>query len=116
VEGSALIDTDSSATARVEPAETLISVGLTLGAADAGARAPQRIIASPAHTNATKRSLEAKARFLIGVCSLCQTRNKRIDMRLVNFLKSLVEGPPGAFTLVQLNIHTAHVRGQQLLD
>src|SRR5882762_4212404 len=90
--GSALIDTDSSATARVEPAETLISVGLTPGAADAGARAPQRIIASAAHTNATKRSLEAKARFLIGICSLCQTRYKRNRHEASQFLKSWWRG------------------------
>ena len=73
--GSALIDTDSSTTARVEAAETLINVGLMLGAADAGAKAPLKIIARPAPTNATKRLLEAKARFLIGVCSLCQKRH-----------------------------------------
>src|SRR5258706_9140959 len=66
--GSALIETDSSATARVDPAETLISVGLV--AADAGAMAPQNTTARLAHTNARKRSLEAKARFLIGICSL----------------------------------------------
>jgi len=54
--GSALIETDSSATARVDPAETLISVGLV--AADAGAMAPQNTTARPAHTNARKRSLE----------------------------------------------------------
>ena len=70
--GSALIVTDSSATARVEPAETLINVGLRLGAAETGARAPHNNMATPAHTLAAKRLLEAKARFLIGVCSLCQ--------------------------------------------
>ena len=56
--GSALIETDSSTTARVEAAETLINVGLMLGAADAGETAPKKITARPAHTNAAKRSLE----------------------------------------------------------
>jgi hypothetical protein len=80
--GSALIDTDSSATARVEPADMLINVGLRLGAAEAGATAPHIIRDTTAHTVATKRLPEAKARFLIGVCSLCQKQYKRIDMRL----------------------------------
>src|ERR1700686_32643 len=112
--GSALIDTDSSATARVEAAETLINVGLGLGAADTGIKAPAKIIARPAHTDARKRLLEAKARFLIKVCSLCQKRHQRIDMRLANGI--MVEGPPGDITLVQLNIHRQPARGQQLLD
>ena len=45
--GSDRIETDSSATARVEPAETLINVGLMLGAADAGATTPPRMTVRP---------------------------------------------------------------------
>jgi hypothetical protein len=37
-------------------------------------------------------------------------------MRLCQLEKALVEGPPGEFTLCRLNIHSAPVRGQQLLD
>jgi len=80
--GSALIDTDSSATARVEPAETLTKVGLMLGAADAGETAAHNIAARPAYTNVRMRSLEAKARFVISVCSLCQKLYRLLDMRL----------------------------------
>jgi hypothetical protein len=39
-----------------------------------------------------------------------------VDMRLCHLEKALVEGPPGEFTLCKLNIHSAPVRGQQLLD
>src|ERR1700693_2003245 len=70
--GSPLIDTDSSTTARVEPAETLINVGLMLGAAVACAKAPHTNAVRPAHTSGIKRLHEAKARFLIGLCSLCR--------------------------------------------
>jgi hypothetical protein len=114
--GSDLIETDSSATARVEAAETLINVGLMLGAADAGNTPPPRMTARPAHMNARMRSLEAKARFLIGLCSLCQKRKRTNRHEAGKFLKSLVEGPPGNLTLVHLNIHIALVSGQQLLD
>jgi hypothetical protein len=65
--GSPLIETDSSTTARVEPAETLINVGLMLGAAVAGAKALHTNAVRPEHTNAIRRLLEAKARFLIRV-------------------------------------------------
>jgi hypothetical protein len=73
--GSALIDTDSNATARVEPAETLIKVGLRLGAAEADPTAPHAIKAIPAHTIARSCLLAAEARYLIGVCSLYQKQH-----------------------------------------
>src|SRR4029453_4159708 len=58
--GFLLIDPDSSATARVEPADTLINVGLTLGAAVAGANAPHTNAVRPAHANTIRRSHHAK--------------------------------------------------------
>jgi len=64
--GSDLIVTDSSATARVELAETLKIVGASCGAADAIVNALQRKAARPAHTTAAKHLREAKTRFLIG--------------------------------------------------
>jgi len=76
------METDSSTTARVEPAETLIKVGLMLGAAVAGAKAPHTNAVRPAHNSAIGRLHEAKARFLIWVYSLCRKRSGGIDMRL----------------------------------
>jgi hypothetical protein len=63
--GSAVSDTDSSATARVEDAETLNRSGL-ICAADAFIKTPHIKIATPAHTTASKRLRKAKALLLIG--------------------------------------------------
>jgi len=72
--GSARIETDSSTIARVEVAETLNNSGLLWVAPDVLA-APHMNAARPAHTVATKRLREAKARILIRVFSLNQNNS-----------------------------------------
>ncbi|MFS8086346.1 MAG: hypothetical protein ACMG6H_12010 [Acidobacteriota bacterium] len=65
--GSAVIDTDSSATARVELAETLNNSGLVWVAADTLLELPITSAAKLAHTTATKLLRKAKAHLFIGV-------------------------------------------------
>jgi hypothetical protein len=69
--GSAVSDTVSSATARVEVSETLKSNGLVC-APKALMKAPQTSAAKLAHSIAPKRLRKAKARLLIGIGSLSQ--------------------------------------------
>jgi len=76
--GSAVIDTDSSATARVEDAETLNRSGL-ICAADAFVKTPHIKIATAAHTTASKRLRKAKALLLIGIGSLRSKQFEQID-------------------------------------
>src|SRR5437870_7953248 len=71
--GSVLIDTDSSTTARVEDDETLINTGLALGAADASVKAPHTNAGRPAHASKTKRLRQANKGVFIRLRSLSKT-------------------------------------------
>ena len=63
--GSASIDTDSRATALVEPDETVNSDGVIAGAADDGDAAPPAKTAKLAQQSETKHLRKAKARIFI---------------------------------------------------
>jgi len=66
VKGSARIDTDSSATARVEVEETVNNDGAVLGAANAGKNAAHIKANRVAQKLEAKRLRAAKARIFIG--------------------------------------------------
>src|SRR5882672_2145218 len=90
--GSAVSDTVSSATARVEVSDTLKSNGLVC-AAKALLNAPQTRAAKLAHSTATKRLHKAKAHLLIGFALFSHVNSNKSTMRLCQC--KLVEGPPG---------------------
>jgi len=82
--GSDVIETDSRATARVDPAETLIKVGLLLVAARVGATAPMEISARPTHRNDAGRLPKPEAQVFIGYALSVKDRYDLIEMRRAN--------------------------------
>ena len=93
VKGSARIETDSSATARVDDAERVNNDGGIPGAATAGKNAAHIKAVKLAQQNEMKRLRIVKARILIG--SFLKLQPSNVASEVLDPTEKLVEGPPG---------------------
>ena len=106
--GSALIDTDSSATARVEVEETLNKTGDGWTAAKAAP--PMAVMTITEYSTAMSGRAQQETLFLINGLALYVANARIYEMRLTNSSKKLAEGPPGGYALVPMTINSTRAR------